>query len=123
MRGQERDENEPEIIQALQRCGTCVLQADRMAGYDFIAVTPRGIHLVEVKNPTYRWKLTPREAKVKRMVELAGGAYYVIETVDEAVGLAMHDSKIILQILGKEVRGELQHCQTNCRVPGTQPAR
>lgn len=107
---QGRDDNEPEIIQAMQHCGTCILQADRMAGYDFVAVTPRGTHLVEVKNPTYRWKLTPREAKIKQQVELAGGAYYVIETVEEAVGLAMHDSEVILQILGKEIRGELQHC-------------
>jgi len=107
---QRRDANEALIIEALLHAGAHVIRMDKSAGFDLLVISPRGVNLVEVKDPSQRWTLTENEARVKRAVELAGGPYYIVETVEEAIGLAMNDMPVVLNILSKEVHGELQPC-------------
>lgn len=103
MIAQRRDGNEPLIVQALERCGAYVAKMDKAVGFDLLVVCPRGTHVVEVKDPLQRWKLTPNEAAVKAEIQLCGGAYFVIETPDEAVGLAMDDRETVQRLLEKEL--------------------
>ena len=103
MIAQRRDGNEPTIVQALERCGAYVARMDKSVGFDLLAVGPRGTYVIEVKDPLQRWKLTPNEAAVKAEIELCGGAYFVIETIDEAVGLAMDDRETVRALLEKEL--------------------
>lgn len=107
MIAQKRDKNESLIVSAFERCGAYVSKMDKSAGFDLLVVTPRGVHVVEDKDPSQRWKLTENEAAVKRAIELAGGAYYVIETPEETAGLAMGDSAVILELLEKEIPGDV----------------
>ena len=99
---QRRDGNEPLIVAALERCGAYVGRMDKSAGFDLLVVSPRGVCLVEVKDPAQRWKLTPNEAAVKAEVELSGGAYFIVETPEEAVGLALDDREVVFKLLEKE---------------------
>lgn len=62
---------------------------DRNAGFDGVLISPfTGTHIVEVKNPDRKWKLTEAEEQTKQEVEARGAIYNIIQTVDEAVELA-----------------------------------
>lgn len=62
---------------------------DRNAGFDGVLISPfTGVHIVEVKNPDRKWKLTDAENKTKEEVEARGASYNIIETVEQAVKLA-----------------------------------
>ena len=89
MIAQRRDENEPEIVAALRAVGCAWIPMDKMAGFDGILISPRnGIHIVEIKNPLKKWKLTEAEQERKADVERAGGVYSVILRADDALLLA-----------------------------------
>ena len=81
-----RDANEGEIIELLRYMGCIVIQMDRHAGFDLVVVTPADgkVHIVEVKNPERKWKLTPAEKTKKEQVEAAGGKYEIVETLADA---------------------------------------
>lgn len=80
-----RDKNEAALIELWRACGCFVSQMDRMKGYDLVIVCPRtGVHIVEIKNPAYKWTLTDDEKKIKAEVEAAGGRYNIIETDEQA---------------------------------------
>jgi len=80
-----RDRNEAALIELWRACGCFVSQMDRMKGYDLIIVCPRtGVHIVEVKNPAYKWELTDTEKRIKSEVEAAGGFYNIIQHEHEA---------------------------------------
>jgi hypothetical protein len=91
-----RDGNEPEIVAAILASGSEWIQADRYAGYDGLAVSPRtGVHICEIKNPKYKWKFTPREAALKARVEAVGGKYNVIEYPEQAADLCGQKARIV----------------------------
>jgi hypothetical protein len=101
MLNQRRDANEALIVAAMKKCGAYVGKMDKNAGFDLLVSSPRGVHIVEVKDPKQGWALTKNEAAVKREIELAGGAYYIVETPEEAVGLLMDDREVVFKLLEK----------------------
>jgi len=56
------------------------------AGFDLVVVL-NGTHIVEVKNPENKWKLTPAEQDTKDAVEAAGGIYHIVENDDDIINL------------------------------------
>jgi len=85
-RKNDRDTNEKAIIRALRAAGCIVRQMDRHAGFDLLVVSPfTGIHIVEIKNPAYKWHLTENEEDFQGLVESVDQTYWVIQTVDEAL--------------------------------------
>ncbi len=85
-RKNDRDANERDIIRALRAVGCIVRQMDRHAGFDLLVVSPfTGIHIVEVKNPAYKWHLTENEQDFQGLVESAGETYWIIDSVEAAM--------------------------------------
>lgn len=80
-----RDENELEIIGFWKSIGRTVIQMPRDVGFDLLLICPlTGLHIVEVKNPAVKWKLTPAEEARRLQVERAGGKYELVETLADA---------------------------------------
>lgn len=85
-----RDENEARLMEVWAKIGCLYIQMDKDAGFDGVLISPHtGVHIVEVKNPSRKWILTDAEKKVKAEVEAREGNYNIIESIDDAVRLAM----------------------------------
>lgn len=78
-----RDANEREIIAVAKHAGAHVIQMDKNAGFDLLVVHPKGVFIVEVKNPDLKWKFTQAEEAQMRRVERAGQVYNVVEIADD----------------------------------------
>jgi hypothetical protein len=83
-RANRRDKNEPPIVEYLQRAGCEVIQMQPGQGCDLIVIAQNGVHVVEVKNPDYKWELTAAESMMKLRIEQNGQRYNVIETIEDA---------------------------------------
>lgn len=92
-----------QIETALMDAGAFVRRMEPAAGFDLLVIAPRGVHIVKIIDGG-RWQPTQAEAETKRQVEQSGGAYFVVETVEEALGLVLDDLSTILSILGKEIQ-------------------
>ena len=79
-----RDANEAEIVEYLRFVGCVIIQMSKDAGFDMVVTRGSRNHIVEIKNPAVKWKLTDAEKSRKAEIEYAGGRYWVIETVDQA---------------------------------------
>lgn len=82
-----RDVNEPGLIALWRGAGCVVKQMDKDAGFDLLVIAPNGVHIVEVKNPVYHWKLTEAEQVTRAEVMALGQAYNVIVWKSEALAL------------------------------------
>jgi Holliday junction resolvase-like predicted endonuclease len=80
---QKRDANEREIITVARHAGAHVIQMDKSAGFDLLVVHRSGVHIVEVKNPERKWKLTPAEEAQARRVDRTGQTYNVVECAED----------------------------------------
>jgi hypothetical protein len=57
---------------------------DRHKGFDLLVLCPRtGTHIIEVKNPTHKWRLTPAEQLRKISIEHVGGVYNIITNEEQ----------------------------------------
>ena len=56
---------------------------DKNAGFDLLVSHRSGNHIVEVKNPAYKWKFTRAEEVKMRRVEKAGQTYNVVEIAED----------------------------------------
>jgi hypothetical protein len=82
-----RDANEREIIDALRAAGCYVQQMDRKDGFDLLVINRNGVFIMEVKNPTKKWTMTPAEQKLMDEMSARGQIYYVIEDIQEALNV------------------------------------
>ena len=80
-----RDANEREIITVAKHAGAHVIQMDKNAGFDLLVVHPKGVFIVEVKNPDLKWKFTQAEEAQMRRVERAGQEYHVVELAEDFI--------------------------------------
>ena len=87
---QRRDANESRLIELMRGMGAHVIMMDKSAGFDLL-VTFRGVHyMMEIKE-VGKYTLTKRERDTCTLVELAGGAYNIIQAdadVLAALGVA-----------------------------------
>ena len=80
-----RDANERGIIEFLRAAGCIVWQMDRKDGFDLLVTSRQtGTHIVEVKNPARKWKLTEAEIKKRFEIESVGRTYWIIEDITDA---------------------------------------
>jgi hypothetical protein len=80
------DGNKAEIVAGLRQIGVVWIDQDRNAGFDGLALSIiNGKHIIEIKNPTERWKLTPAEQDRKIQCELRGIPYNIVTTLEEAL--------------------------------------
>ncbi len=80
-----RDDNELAIVGFWRSIGREWVQMPRDVGFDGLLICPlTGIHIVEIKNPVVKWKLTPAEQARKLQIERAGGRYELVETLADA---------------------------------------
>ena len=87
-----RDTNENDICVAILEHGGFYKKMPEVCGFDLLVVFPKtGVHIVEVKNPSYKWQLTDAEQDMKEDVEHYGGAYHVVETVEDCIKLGEQD--------------------------------
>lgn len=87
--GDKRDANEKALVDLWRGLHCHWIPMDRNAGFDGVLISPfTGVHIVEVKNPDAKWKLTENEQKTKAEVEARGATYNIIETDTQAVKLA-----------------------------------
>jgi hypothetical protein len=77
------DANLREIIAVAQHAGAHVIKMDRNAGFDLLVVHRSGVHIVEVKNPERKWKLTQAEEAQARRVDRTGQTYNVVECAED----------------------------------------
>lgn len=80
------DENQPEIVQALERCGATVWKVN--GTFDLIVGFQGKNHILEVKNPRLekgggRHGLTP--SQVKLMGGWKGDEIHIVENISEAL--------------------------------------
>jgi hypothetical protein len=83
MRAEKRDANEREIITVARHAGAHVIQMDKSVGFDLLVIHRTGTHIVEVKNPERKWKLTQAEEACSRRVERVGQTYNVVEIAED----------------------------------------
>ena len=88
MRADRRDNNEAEYLELWKGLGYVWLKAVPGLGFDGILVTPNEIMIVEIKNGSYKWKLTDCERKVKEQVEHVGQTYHIIDCLEDAKYIA-----------------------------------
>ena len=88
MRADRRDNNEAEYLELWKGLGYVWVAMKPGQGFDGLLVTPTGIHIVEIKNGNYKWKLTDCERKVKEQVEHMGQEYHIIDCLEDAKYLA-----------------------------------
>ena len=79
-----RDKNETEIIAFWRSVGCLWIQMPPSAGFDGLLIDGPVMHIVEIKNPAGRMVLTDREQTLKNQIEIRGGNYNIIRTLDEA---------------------------------------
>lgn len=108
MIAQRRDRNEQELAMAAQQLGAKIFYQDRKAGFDLLVVTPDANLIVEIKDPELcNWWLTNNEVSTRRAVEAAGGAYFIVETLEEMIGLVRNDQDVIIKLLSKGERRDV----------------
>jgi len=84
-----RDANEKNLVNLWRGLHCHWIEMDRYAGFDGVLISPfTGVHIVEVKNPDMKWKLTENEMKVRAEVEARGATYNIIEIDEQAIKLA-----------------------------------
>jgi len=92
-RAKQRDENEPEIVEALQADGNIVIRIDEPC--DLLVQCPCGVWvLLEVKNPTGKTGTHDREGRTKKQADLNRTLHRQIPIVhdrDEAFAAMMWD--------------------------------
>jgi hypothetical protein len=84
------DANQPKIVQAIRDIGAVWIptSGDPAIGFDGIVIFRSRIYIVEIKNGELSLsarRLTDTEQKRKAQVESAGGCYWIIEDVDDAM--------------------------------------
>ena len=79
--GNRRDDNEPEIVTALETCGARVVRLSVPGGPDLLVGFRGATFLVEVKGP--KGKLTDRQ--VKWITDWRGGPVHVVRSIDDAL--------------------------------------
>jgi hypothetical protein len=83
------DANEASIRETIVAIGGCFVIMGKHAGFDLVVCFPRtGTHIVEVKNPERKWKLTPAEIRAKKTIEASGCSYNIVATDDDVMRLA-----------------------------------
>jgi hypothetical protein len=83
-----RDANEAALVELWRRLGCVTIPQAREAGFDLLVVCPRtGLHIVEVKDGSKRWKLTPAEMARCAEVQAAGACYSIVTNEAEALEL------------------------------------
>ena len=82
-----RDINEKDLCTLIVTIGGRYIKMHETAGFDLVVIFPNGTHLVEVKNPERKWKLTTAEQDTKDEVEAAGGVYHIVQTDDDILEL------------------------------------
>ena len=88
MRAGRRDANEAEFVQLWKGLGYTWIPMKPGQGFDGLLITRLDIHVVEVKNPAKKWKLTGCESKTKESIERLGQSYDIVETMQDAEYLA-----------------------------------
>ena len=81
-----RDLFEPRCYELWDGCGLPHIQLTKDQGADNILIGRR-CAIVEVKNSN-KYKLTPAEKKMKRIIEEAGGIYWIVFDDDTALAVA-----------------------------------
>jgi hypothetical protein len=79
-----RDDNEPEIVEALRWAGALVDRIDGKGVPDLLVAHRGRIYLLEVKNPTYKWRLTTDE-KAWHDAHADCDAVHIVTTVEGAL--------------------------------------
>ena len=82
-----RDKNEKALVELWAASGCVWIQQMAGQGCDGILIAPNGVHIVEIKNPEYKWDLTDTEKETKKMVEFVGQKYNIIENDEQALEL------------------------------------
>jgi len=97
-----KDLNESAIVETAEHLGASCIKMEGSAGFDRLVICPRGVFVVEIKNPAEAWRLTANELKTRANIEAAGGAYYIVETEAEIIGLICGEENHILALLEKD---------------------
>ena len=81
-----KDGNHKEIVNGLRKFGAVVLDVSNLPNLFDILVCYNGItHIVEIKNPETKHKLTGGELECKNLVESVGVTYHVIYSLSEII--------------------------------------
>ena len=91
-RASKRDKNEKAILEFIEAAGCVVIQMEPGQGFDLLVIAQNGIHIVEIKNPAYRWELTHDESMMKISVEQVGQAYHICESIQDAGNIIGKDT-------------------------------
>ena len=82
-----RDTNEKDLCELILELGGSYTKMHANGGFDLVVVL-NGVHIVEVKNPEYKWKLTADELKKKEEVERSGGVYNIVQRDEDILRLS-----------------------------------
>ena len=88
MKADRRDINERKLVDFWKALGFAWIPAKPGQGFDGLLITRLDIHVVEIKNPQRKWKLTDCERKCKEAIERLGQSYNIVETMQDAEDLA-----------------------------------
>lgn len=77
-----RDKNEPEITKIIRTYKVDYVLLTEGAGADILLMTSP-MTLIEVKNPSYKWELTPKEKERQAYCNDLKIPYHIVETAEE----------------------------------------
>lgn len=87
------DENQADIVAALKKIGSCVIDLSGVGGgvMDLLVIFRGRVLMIEVKNPAKPkadQSLTPAQIRVHAEIGRAGAEVHIVRTIDEAIALA-----------------------------------
>ena len=81
-----RDDNEPEIVESYIRIGAYAKRMPPGSGFDLLVILEGQIEIVEVKRIGDN-RLTDVERTFKAAWEAAGGIYHIVHSAEEALAI------------------------------------
>jgi hypothetical protein len=86
-----RDSNEKDILALWRRMGAKWIPMGPGIGFDGLLIFGADKHVVEIKRPECRGRLTEAELECKEAIEAMGGSYEIITDLEEAAKLLGKD--------------------------------
>ena len=82
-----RDDNEAEIVKYWRSLGFVWIPWIAGQGADGLLIMPGKVHIIEIKNPEYNWKLEEDERALMLECHRLGVPYWIIENLIDASDL------------------------------------
>jgi hypothetical protein len=83
-RSNRRDANEKELLEFWRAAGCYWIPMQPGQGFDGLLIAQNGVHIIEVKNPAKKWKLTEEEKELQDKLMSLLVVYNIVQNMQDA---------------------------------------